>query len=68
MEEHNTEVKRLKAAKEAAEAGQAQVQKDTREEIERIKTQFTFRVRWTLITILADVLFTLPPNFFSNTR
>ena len=38
-------VKRLKAAKEAAEAAQAQIQKDTREEIERIKTQFTFKVR-----------------------
>jgi len=37
-------VKRLKAAKEAAEAVQAQIQKDTREEIERIKTQFTFKV------------------------
>ena len=37
-------MKRLKAAKEAAEAAQAQIQKDTREEIERIKTQFTFKV------------------------
>lgn len=37
-------MKRLKTAKEAAEATQAQIQKDTREEIERIKTQFTFKV------------------------
>lgn len=42
-EEHNTNVKRLKTAKEVAEAAQAQIQKDTREEIERIKTQFTFK-------------------------
>ena len=47
-EEHNTNVKRLKTAKEVAEAAQAQIQKDTREEIERIKTQFTFKVRWVL--------------------
>ena len=44
MEEHNTNTKRLRAAKEAAETAQAQIQKDTREEIEKIKTQFTFRV------------------------
>ena len=44
MEEHNANSKRLKAAKEAAEAAQAQMQKDTREEIERMKTQYTFRV------------------------
>jgi len=67
-EEHGTSVKRLKAAKEAAEVAQAQIQKDTREEIERIKTQFTFKVRWTLITILAAPLFTLPLDLFSNTK
>ncbi|KAF9648585.1 hypothetical protein BDM02DRAFT_3115206 [Thelephora ganbajun] len=43
-EEHNASIKRLKASKEVAEAAQAQIQKDTREEIERIKTQFTFKV------------------------
>jgi len=47
-EEHNANTKRLKAAKEAAEAAQAQMQKDTREEIERMKTQYTFRVCQTL--------------------
>jgi hypothetical protein len=37
-------VNHLKAAREAAEAVQVQIQKDTREEIERIKTQSTFKV------------------------
>jgi hypothetical protein len=35
---------KLKAAKEEAEAKRIQMQKDMREEMERLKTQLTFKV------------------------
>ena len=47
-------MKRLKAAKEAVEAVQAQIQKDTREGIERIKTWFAFKVYSFHPVILTD--------------
>lgn len=43
-QQHTAELAKLKAAKEAAEAMQAQVKQNSREEIERMKTQYVFRV------------------------
>jgi len=37
-------VAKLKAAKEEADAKRAQIQKDMKDEMERLRTQFTFRV------------------------
>ncbi|KAH9929304.1 hypothetical protein B0H21DRAFT_762053 [Amylocystis lapponica] len=42
-QEHAAEVARIKAAKEAAEAIQLQMQKTMKEEMDRMKTQFTFK-------------------------
>lgn len=42
--EHAAEVAKIKAAKEAAEAMQVQLQKNMKEEMDRLKTQLTFRV------------------------
>lgn len=44
MQEHAKEVAKIKAAKETAEALQLQVQRNMKEEMERLKTQFTFKV------------------------
>ena len=41
--EHIAEQAKLRAAKEAAEAMQAQIQRDMKEEMERLKTQLMFR-------------------------
>ncbi|KZT08498.1 uncharacterized protein LAESUDRAFT_811538 [Laetiporus sulphureus 93-53] len=41
--QHAAEVARIKAAKEAAEATQLQIQKEMKEEMDRLKTQFTFK-------------------------
>ncbi|KAI0930684.1 hypothetical protein AcV5_007334 [Taiwanofungus camphoratus] len=41
--EHAAEVAKIKAAKEAAEAMQVQLQKNMKEEMDRLKTQLTFR-------------------------
>ncbi|TCD60942.1 hypothetical protein EIP91_009276 [Steccherinum ochraceum] len=42
-DQHTTELERLKAAKEAAETMAAQVKQNMREELDRVKTQFTFK-------------------------
>ncbi|KAI0093343.1 hypothetical protein BDY19DRAFT_421662 [Irpex rosettiformis] len=42
-EQHAGEVAKLQAAREAAEAAKLQLQKDQREELERLKTHYTFR-------------------------
>lgn len=43
-QQHTAEVVKLKSAKEAAEAKQAQIQRSMKEEMERFRTQMTFRV------------------------
>ncbi|KAF8622753.1 hypothetical protein AX15_006843 [Amanita polypyramis BW_CC] len=42
-QEHTTQIARLKAEKEGADAKQLQVQKETKEEIERMRTQIIFK-------------------------
>ncbi|OSX66525.1 hypothetical protein POSPLADRAFT_1053162 [Postia placenta MAD-698-R-SB12] len=42
-QEHAAEITRIKAAKEAAEAMQTQAQKQLKEEMDRLKTQFAFK-------------------------
>ncbi|CCL99869.1 uncharacterized protein FIBRA_01894 [Fibroporia radiculosa] len=42
-QEHAAEVARIRAAKEAAEALQQQIRKEAKEEMDRLKTQFTFK-------------------------
>lgn len=43
-QDHAAQVANLKVAKEEADAKQAQMQKSMKEELERIKTQFIFKV------------------------
>jgi hypothetical protein len=43
-QDHAAQVARLKAAKEEADAKQLQLQKEMKEEMERLRTQFTFKV------------------------
>ena len=45
MKEHAAEVARFKAAKEQAEAIQVELRKEKEAEIERIRTQYMFKVR-----------------------
>lgn len=42
--DHSAQVAKLKAAKEEADAKQIQMQKEIKEEMERLKTQYTFKV------------------------
>lgn len=43
-QDHSAQVIKLKAAKEEADAKQVQMQKEIKEEMERLKTQYTFKV------------------------
>jgi len=49
-QEHAIQVANLKAEKETLDAKQTQMQKDMKDEVERLKTQFLFKV--SLSTIL----------------
>lgn len=44
-QEHNSSIARLQASKAEAEAKQAQMQREMNEEMERLRTQFHFKVR-----------------------
>jgi hypothetical protein len=44
-QDHAAQIIKLRAAKEQADAKQATMQKEMKEEIERLRTQFTFKVR-----------------------
>jgi hypothetical protein len=43
-QDHASQIVKLKAAKEEADAKQVLVQKEMKEEMERLRTQFTFKV------------------------
>ena len=43
--QYDATLAKLKADKEAAETAKLQVQKESREELERMRTQFSFKVR-----------------------
>ena len=49
MKDHAAEVARFKAAKEQAEVAQAQVKKEMDAAIERMKTQFLFKVNYSVL-------------------
>lgn len=46
-QDHATQLSKLKAAREEAEAKQVRMQKETREDVERLKTQYIFKVKVT---------------------
>ena len=43
-QDHAAQLVRLKSAKDEADAKQIQMQKEMKEEVERLKTQFIFKV------------------------
>ena len=59
--DHAAEVARIKSAKEEAEAMQVQIRKEMREELERVKTQYLFKVAYGLpgSRTVANMIFVL---------
>ena len=66
MKDHAAEVARFKAAKEQAEVAQAQVKKEMDAAIERMKTQFLFKVNYSVL--LPDVQVACSSHMSSNTN
>lgn len=58
--DHAAEVARIKAAREAAEASQAQLRKEMSEERERLRTEYMFKVVTSPVSLCRKICITIP--------
>ena len=55
-QDHVAQIARLRAAKEEAEAKHVEIQREMKEEMERLRTQFIFKVMLSIFNIFASIL------------